>query len=536
MRMELGLSQQQTIKQIQTLSPQMYMSMEILCLNALDLEERIESELENNETLELAEPEPAVEEEVEGGPPAAAKSAEARKDEEAFDQRFESWEEYAEEDYVPKSRSPRSYEGEKDEKLEALTNTAGRPMSLQEHLEFQLHLLDSDEIARLAGYAPKAAPRRGAPAARPGPGGEPAAGAPAPGPSASAEELPVLTPQEEAEIRELCVEVIYNIDNRGYLMYSLEEIAAAMEAKPRVELLERALRVVQGLDPPGVGGRDLKECLLLQLRRDPQRYPVEEKVIANHLEDLAHNRLPKIAKALGVTLEEVKAAAETIASLNPIPGKLFGGEAPQYVKPDVIVEEADGEYVIRVDSGYLPRLQVNRQYRDLYKSARGDKDLKKYLKKKLDGAEWLIAAVRQRQSTLLKIAEEIVSIQRGFLEHGVSHLKPLKMVEVAERVGVHVSTISRAISGKYVQTPRGVFPLKFFFTGGATRTDGTLESRESVIQRIKDLVANEDKANPLSDIDIAKKLAESNIHISRRTVTKYREAEGIPSSRERKSY
>jgi RNA polymerase sigma-54 factor len=235
-------------------------------------------------------------------------------------------------------------------------------------------------------------------------------------------------------------------------------------------------------------------------------------------------------------VEEVKEAVETIASLNPIPGKLFGGEAAQFVKPDVVVEEVQGVYEVRVDNEYLPRLQVTTHYRDLYKTSRGDVQLKQYLKKKLDSAEWLIAAVRQRQITLRKIAQEIVEIQKGFLDHGISHLKPLKMVEVAERVGVHVSTISRAISGKYAQTPRGIYALKFFFTGGAAKSDGTMEARGSIIQRIKDLIASEDKSSPLSDIDIVKRLADSNIKISRRTVTKYREAEAIASSRERRSY
>lgn len=492
MRMELGLSQHQTIKQIQTLSPQMYMSMEILCLNSLDLEERLETELENNETLELAEktrPEEAP----------AVEAPEGPKDEAAaeFDRRMEDWQDYSREEFAS-SRSVSSYAGDKDEKLEALSNTEGRPVSLQEHLEEQLHLLDQGELEKCLGYAPEQ--------------------------------------DELRELLELAVDIVYNVDNRGYLMYSLEEIQASLESKPDLALLQKALKLVQALDPPGVGGRDLRECLLLQLHRDKQKYPVEEQIILNHLEELGHNRLPKIAKALGISIEEVKEAAETIASLNPIPGNLFGGEAATFVKPDVVVEEVEGNYEVRVDNEYVPRLQVAPHYKELYKTSRGNQELKQYLKKKLDSAEWLMAAVRQRQLTLRKIAQELVEIQRGFLDHGISHLKPLKMVEVAERVGVHVSTISRAISAKYMQTPRGIFAMKYFFTGGASKSDGTVEARGSVIQRIKDLIANEDKANPLSDIDIVNKLAESNIKISRRTVTKYREAEQIASSRERRTY
>jgi len=512
MRMELGLSQHQTIKQIQTLSPQMYMSMEILCLNSLDLEERVETELENNETLEVAERTKEEETPAE----AAASAAESTEAQDSFEKRFEEWDRYSREEYGA-SRSPSSYDGDRDEKLEALSNTEGRPTSLQEHLEGQVHLLDQGEIAAITGP---------------------------------------LSPEEWRRILDLCVDIIYNIDNRGYLMYSLEEIQAwlgeppapgslvsdggtepvAAASRPSLELLGKALRVVQSLDPPGIGGRDLKECLLLQLHRDRQEYPIEEKIIESHLEELGHNRLPKIAKALGVSLEEVKTAAENIASLNPLPGKLYGGEMARFVKPDVMVEEIEDKYEVRVDNEYVPRLQISPHYRNLYRASRDNPELKKYLKKKMDNAEWLIAAIHQRQSTLRKIAQEIVDIQSGFLDHGISHMKPLKMAEVAERVGVHVSTISRAISAKYMQTPRGIFPMKFFFTGGAARSDGTVEARGSVIQRIKDLIANEDKSSPLSDIDIVRKLAESNINISRRTVTKYREAESIASSRERRSY
>ncbi len=505
MRMELGLSQHQTIKQIQTLSPQMYMSMEILCLSSLDLEERIETELENNETLELGDQaaERAKGDEPVAGEPAAP-AVEPAQDAagDAFEKRFEDWDQYSRDEYSS-SRSVSSYDGDKDEKLEALSNTEGKPTSLQEHLEEQVHLLDRDELLRTAG----------------------------PFPADETDLTKVLS-----SITDLCVDIIYNIDNRGYLMYSLEEIQASLEARPPLDLLQRALRVVQSLDPPGVGGHDLRECLLLQLRRDKQPYPVEEKIIREHLEELGRHRLPKIAKALGISIEEVKEAGETIASLNPLPGKLFGGDVTRFVKPDVIVDEVEGRYEVRVDSDYLPRLQITTHYRDLYKASRKDPELKQYLKRKLDNAEWLIAAVRQRQITLRRIAQELVDIQSGFLDKGISHLKPLKMVEIAERVGVHVSTISRAISSKYMQTPRGIFPMKFFFTGGASKSDGTVEARGSVIQRIKDLVSSEDKANPLSDIDIVKKLAESNIKISRRTVTKYREAESIASSRERRSY
>jgi RNA polymerase sigma-54 factor len=264
--MELGLSQHQTIKQIQVLSPQMYMSMEILCLNSLDLAERIETELENNETLDRADA-PKAEE---AAPAAPAQGVEGER-EDPFDAKVEQWDNYTREEYGS-SRSVSSYDGAKDEKLEALSNTEGRPTSLQEHLEAQVHLLDDAEIVQLVGGLPL---------------------------------------EDVTHVVDLCVDIIYNIDNRGYLMYSLEDIQVSLESKPSLDALKNALLVVQSLDPPGVGGRDLKECLILQLRRDRQQYPLEEKIIQGDLEDLGNNRLPKIAKALGATLEEVKTASGT---------------------------------------------------------------------------------------------------------------------------------------------------------------------------------------------------------------------------------
>ena len=506
MRMELGLSQHQTIKQIQTLSPQMYMSMEILCLNSLDLQERIETELENNETLELNEPTaPEPTDNVREAADAASESstaAEAESDQ-SFEQKVEQWDRISREEYG--SRRASSYSGERDDKLDALSNTEGRPTTLAEHLEQQIHLLEDADVIAVLGLR-----------------------------TAGRTEAEIIADIDAA--RDLCDAIIHNIDHRGYLMYDLEEIRASLDPQPEPDRLDQALRIVQSLDPPGIGGRGLEECLLLQLERDRQDYPLEERIIRDHLKDLGRNRLPKIAKALGVTLDEVKTAHEIIACLNPLPGKLFGAEPAAYVKPDVIVDETDGGYEVRVERGYLPRLQISSHYRDLYKESRSNADLRKYLKKKMDGAEWLLAAIRQRQSTLQRIAQETVKVQSEFFDHGISHLKPLKMVEIAERVGVHVSTISRAISGKYMETPRGIFPLKFFFTGGANKSDGTTVSRGSVIQRIKALIDEEDKSSPLSDIDIVRRLEESSIKISRRTVTKYREAEGIASSRERKIY
>ncbi|MBN1418016.1 MAG: RNA polymerase factor sigma-54 [Planctomycetes bacterium] len=482
MRMGLNLEQRPELRQI--LSPQMYLSMEILLLNTMDLRERIETELQENPTLEPADPIPD-DEMGEGS------SREERAESEP-DERFEELGELedlaarSEEDYGifrPRAAGPAD-----EERLDLIAEVASPPVTLTEYLESQLDFLSLEPRARA-----------------------------------------------------LVNHIIGNLDERGYLMHALPDMleSAAKELEPPpppLEELEAALAVLQGLDPPGVGGRDLKECLLLQLRRDGQEYPLERRIIEEHLDDLARNRLPKIAKALGTTIDEIKTATENIASLNPRPGSLFGGKPPAYVKPDVVVEFVEGRYEVRVESDYFPRLYIRPEYKEMLRGRKTDAQTRRFVRKKIEGAEWLINAIRQRQATVQNIAREIVDIQQDFLDRGIKFLKPLKMQDVADRVGVHVATISRAISGKYMQTPRGIFEMKFFFTGGVSKDDGTTESRGSVIQRIRELVDGEDKRKPLSDIEIVRELGKKGIEISRRTVTKYREAENIPSSRERRAY
>ena len=301
------------------------------------------------------------------------------------------------------------------------------------------------------------------------------------------------------------------------------------------ELLD-ALTEVQSLDPAGVGATDLISCLLLQLDRDSEEYPLEKELIRGHLKDIAKNRLPHIAKAVGRTIDEVKDAIEIIASLNPLPGSAFSSEPNSFVRPDVQIYEEEGEFKVRVDREALPRLRISPYYRELLEMSKKDPEIRKYIKKKIDNAEWLLHAIQQRRSTLHRVAEEVVAHQQEYFKRGSRYLKPLKMQQIADRIGVNVSTVSRAISGKYFQAPGAIRELKYLFTGGTVRDDGTMEARGSVIQRIRDLIAEEDKRKPLSDSKIVEKLKGEGIHISRRTVTKYREAESIPSSRERREY
>lgn len=304
------------------------------------------------------------------------------------------------------------------------------------------------------------------------------------------------------------------------------------------EELDEAWQVVRSLDPGGVGATDLRDCLVLQLDRDPQEYPLERVLIESHLPDIAKNRLPQISKATSRSIEDIKDAIEIISSLNPNPGKGFSLETNAVVRPDVFIEEKDGEYRVKVDNPYQPKLRISPYYKQLFADpeARKDPELRKYIGKKIDNAQWLLHAIFQRRSTLQRVAEEVVQHQQDFFRRGIRYLKPLKMQEIADKIGVNVSTVSRAISGKYFQAPGCIKELKFLFTGGTTKDDGSMESRGSVIERIKKLIDEEEKRKPLSDSKIVTLLSKEGIHISRRTVTKYREAEGIPSSRERRVY
>jgi RNA polymerase sigma-54 factor len=229
-------------------------------------------------------------------------------------------------------------------------------------------------------------------------------------------------------------------------------------------------------------------------------------------------------------------AIKMIKTLNPKPGRLYSSAQVQYVIPDVIVENIDGRWEVRLEDTYIPRIHISKHYQDMLREQKDDPKVRAYIKKKIESAKWLIESIEQRQNTLFKIAREIVEYQTPFLEHGIDALRPLKMQFIADRVGVHVSTVSRAIADKYMQTPRGIFALKFFFTGGTTRADGEEKSIVAVKQKVRDIVGKEDKTHPLSDEEIAAKLKEEGLDIARRTVTKYRKQLGIPSSRQRRKY
>ncbi len=298
------------------------------------------------------------------------------------------------------------------------------------------------------------------------------------------------------------------------------------------------MKLVQKLDPPGVGARDSKECLLLQVNSETPHHDLVRMLILHHMEDIAHNRLPVIQKRTGFDIPTIQAAIEVLKHLNPKPGGRFMAESIPYVVPDIIVERKDdGEYDIRLVDDWLPNVYISRRCVEMYKDKQGDPQAKEWLKKKIQSAQWLLDSIEQRRGTVLKVTRAIIQHQRAFLDQGPEHIEPLKMQQIADQVGVHVTTVSRAVDDKWVQTPRGIFPLKRFFGGGTQTAVGEV-AWETIKQKLLEIIDKEDKSNPLSDEDLVVKLNEvfGPTAVARRTVTKYRKILNIPSSRQRKDW
>lgn len=338
----------------------------------------------------------------------------------------------------------------------------------------------------------------------------------------------------EPEVRELVADIAWQLDRRGYLVEPLVELFS----EEKLDRAEQAWDLVRSCDPAGVGARDLRDCLLLQLAREKGDNGFEIRLVRDHLDDVLRNRLPVIAQKLGVPVDRVQEGVEAIATLDPKPGLPYARGANQYVVPDVVVERDErGEWVVSVPDGRLPKIQVSDSYQEIYGSVAGDSKERAYLKEKLGAARFIVEAVQQRRRTLLRIVTEIIKHQKAFLDQGVEALRPLMRQDIADRIGMHVATVSRAVKDKYIQTPSGVLPLSDFFSGGIASSDGgEAESSKSVKLRIEKLIAGEDKRNPLSDQEIADTLAKEGLDISRRTVTKYRIAEGVPSTRQRREF
>ena len=328
--------------------------------------------------------------------------------------------------------------------------------------------------------------------------------------------------------------IIGNIDDNGFLQSTTEEMALS-SGVPK-EDLEKMLALIQGFYPPGVGARDLRECLLIQLQREGRESGIEYKIVSEHMEDLGKRRFPEIARRMGISVEEVQEAANNIARLNPRPGQVFAAAPQNYVLPDVTVEKVDGDYQIILNNEQIPHLRISNTYKDIIAQDNNGSEVKDYIRDKIRSGKFLIRSIHQRQQTISNIAHQIVSRQRDFFERGPSHLKPMTMGEIADAVGVHETTVSRAVSGKYMATPQGIFEMKYFFTPGYQTATGESMSNTSVKEAILDLVKHEDGNAPLSDQEIVEILSERGIPIARRTVAKYRTELNILPSHMRRKY
>ena len=334
--------------------------------------------------------------------------------------------------------------------------------------------------------------------------------------------------------RKIAELIIGNVDDAGFLQTAAEDIAknTGME----LEDISRVLAVVQTFHPIGVASRDLRECLLIQLKRIGKEQSLEYRIVDRFIDDLGKRRFPEIARRLGTTAEQVQRAANFIATLDPKPGQIFTADPNNYVLPDVTVERIGDQWQISLNGDQIPHLRISNTYKDLMSSDRNGADVRDYIRDKIRSGKFLIKSIHQRQQTISNISHEIVGRQKEFLERGPSALKPMTMVQIADIVGVHETTVSRAISGKYIRTPHGVFEMKYFFTPGYQTADGVSMSNTSVKGAIAELVKVENAKSPLSDKEIVEILSKRGIPIARRTVAKYRNELNILPSNMRKTY
>ena len=323
----------------------------------------------------------------------------------------------------------------------------------------------------------------------------------------------------------------------GYLTIPLESILRNDLDQQQLDLAQQALSVLQQLDPIGVAARNLEECLLLQISEEHPFYRELHLLITNHLEDLEHNRLPLIQKQTGLSIEDIQLIWEELRQLNPKPAASFVEKPIISVVPDVFVhKEDDGRYVVSVEERDIPQLCISDYYRRRLKANDAKTEEKEFLRRKLNGAQWLIDAIYQRQATLLKVSQAIVDHQYRVIDDGLEAIIPLKMQQIADQIGVHVTTVSRAVDDKWIQTPRGIFPLRGFFVGGTTGDDGEDVAWNNIRTKLQEIIDQEDKAKPHSDDELVRRLKQAGLSVARRTITKYRKKMGIPSSRQRKDW
>ena len=490
MLMKLEMTGQMRLEQRMKLAPHMIQSMEILQLPIFALQERIEQELNSNPVLETDEPSEAPDAEAQGEqqergelPDAATASDKSLDTLERVDSLGDDYRDYMDQSGVFR-RVAR--DDEPDRKLEAIKNTAALPKSFNEHLCEQWHLVEAPEPIKAAGER-----------------------------------------------------IIDYIDNRGYLSVRLEQLHNKDQKDFSYEDLKGALELVQKLEPLGVGARDLKECLLIQMANSGQDMSFEQELVEKHMEDLLENRLPEIARKMNCSVEQINHAIARMSKFDTSPGLQFGQAVNHVITADVIVEPAENElgYSIRLANTSLPNLRISDYYSKIAADSATSPKTREFLANNIRSAQWIIDAIAQRKNTLLKVATSIVKHQVDFFDKGELYLKPLPMSAVADDVGIHIATVSRAVADKYVQCQWGTIALRKFFSGGTEDTSGEAHSWEAIRIKLKQIIDEEDKTDPLSDDKIKKKLEEGGItNLARRTVAKYRKLLNIPSARLRKRY
>lgn len=455
------------------LTPSLQQAIKLLPMSTLELAELLTQEMVENPLLEEAPAEEATPEAELAQTEQA--EAEKKKDDDVWDdQDYEYFfGEYLDDGYRP--RQPQEVK-----ELPPIENTLSTKGSLADHLMWQLGLQANDELTREIGTA-----------------------------------------------------IIGNIDDDGYLVASVHEIAAL--GPWDVADVERTLEQVQSFDPPGVAARDLQECLLLQLRPLGLEDSPAATIIRDHLRLLQNHKIPELARAVGCELDELKQHIEIIRQLDPKPGSRYTPAESQYVIPDLYIVKTEDGYKAVLNEDGLPQLRISPVYRRLLdKTGEGSEETRAYVKDKFRAALWLLKSVDQRQKTILKVGNSIINFQRAFLDHGIEHLRPLVLRDVANDIGMHESTVSRVVNNKYVHTPQGVFELKFFFHSGISSTYGESVSSVTIKQRIRKIIENEDPRRPLSDSKIMNILQKEGLMLARRTIAKYREELRIPTSNQRK--
>lgn len=490
MRLSFGMETRQL--QTQKLSPKMIQSMEILQLPVLALQERVEQELNENPMLEVQEEEESLqtpEEKEDPNKPTDDERELVVEDNQSNKEDFERLENMSSD--MPESfddfrTSADRTQQAQDRQHDLMANATERPESLNDFLMHQLAELEID-----------------------------------------------------TGVEQLAERIISTLDarNGGYFKSSLRDLLPAEHTEADLALAEEALALVQSLDPPGIAARNLSECLLNQLSPDFDHYAELKILIENHLEDLAENRLPLIEKKAGISIEQIQEARAEFHRLNPKPGAAFLETHVPIVNPDVVVETDNaGKYTIRLEDDRIPALRISEYYRNRLADPNASQEEREFIRRKIESANWLVEAIQQRRNTVHKVAQAIVDYQKKFLDDGPEHIEPLKMQQIADVVGVHVTTISRAVDDKWIQTPRGIFPLKRFFVHGTRSEDGEDIAWETIRIKLTELIEKENKLKPFSDDDLVKELAKAGLTVARRTITKYRKKLDIPSSRQRKDW